>query len=182
MAELIDLLNDKGELTGKTTLKSHAHKKGLLHASVHIWIFDDEKNVLIQKRASTKDTFPNLWDISVAGHISAGEEPVYSALRETKEEVGISITENQLHFIGTSTNKIHHREHLIDYELHHIYVCNINFNVENLKIQEEEVAEIKKTPLISLIKEIEKKTNSFVPHGKSYYKKVFNKIANFKII
>ena len=47
MDEYIDILNDTGEISGKTCLKSEAHKKGLFHQSVHIWIADFEKNVLI---------------------------------------------------------------------------------------------------------------------------------------
>ena len=54
MEEFIELLNEDGTFSGIKSLKSEAHKKGLLHASVHIWIFDTNKNVIIQKRAMIK--------------------------------------------------------------------------------------------------------------------------------
>ncbi|RXP63497.1 NUDIX domain-containing protein [Lutibacter sp. HS1-25] len=180
MDEYIDILNEVGEISGKTCLKSEAHQKGLFHASVHIWIFDNHKNILIQKRALNKDTFPGLWDISVAGHISAGELPIDSAIREVSEEVGISIQQKQLHYIGTSTKKVTHKIDLIDNELHHIYICSINFNIETLKIQQEEVAEVKLIPLNELILATNLNNTSFVPHGKSYYEFVLNAIKNTK--
>jgi isopentenyldiphosphate isomerase len=122
MDEYIDILNDTGEVSGKTCLKSEAHKKGLFHQSVHIWILDFDKNVLIQKRASNKDVFPNLWDVSVAGHISAGEQPEISAIREIEEEIGLSVAKDELKYLGTSKKKIVHKVDLIDNELHHIYM------------------------------------------------------------
>ncbi|SFS69144.1 NUDIX hydrolase [Lutibacter maritimus] len=176
MDEYIDILNDNGEISGKTCLKSEAHKKGLFHQSVHIWIVDYEKNVLIQKRAASKDVFPNLWDVSVAGHISAGEQPEISAIREIEEEIGLSVSKDELQYIGTSKKKIIHKIDLIDNELHHIYICRINFNFDTLRIQREEVSEIKTIELSNLIKEVLNEKNCFVPHGKDYYTFVFNEL------
>ena len=182
MDEYIDLLNEDGERTGKTCLKSEAHKNGLYHASAHIWIFDKNKKVLIQKRAANKDTFPNLWDISVAGHISAGELPINSALREVKEEVGITISKNDLTFIGTSKKKVIHNVNLIDNELHYIYVCKIDFKIASLKIQKEEVAEITSIDIDKLFKIINTKNNNFVPHGNDYYNFVLTEIKNYNCL
>lgn len=179
MDEYIDILNDKGEISGKTCLKSEAHRKGLYHASVHIWIIDQYNNVLIQKRAANKDVFPNLWDISVAGHISAGELPIISAIREVEEEVGIKLQENELHYIGTSKKKVIHKHNLIDNELHHIYICSKKFEIESLKIQVEEVSELKIIKLEHLVNEVSKGKNNFVPHGEDYYSFVFNEIKKF---
>lgn len=177
MDEYIDILNEQGEITGKTCLKSEAHKKGILHASVHIWIFDKFKNVLIQKRAADKGTFPNLWDISVAGHISAGEKPITSALREAEEEVGLIISKKQFHFIGTAKRRVEHDENLIDNELHYIYVCEIDFDLNSLKIQKEEVAQIKSITLKDLIEKVN--GDDFVPRKDGYYSFVFEKIKNY---
>jgi isopentenyldiphosphate isomerase len=176
MDEYIDILNDNGKVSGKTCLKSEAHKKGLFHQSVHIWIVDFKKNVLIQKRAASKDVFPNLWDVSVAGHISAGEQPEISAIREIEEEIGLSVSKDELQYIGTSKKKIIHKIDLIDNELHHIYICRINFNFDTLRIKREEVLEIKTIELSNLIKEVLNEKNCFVPHGKDYYTFVFNKL------
>lgn len=177
MDEYIDILTDDGKKTGEICLKSEAHKKGIFHASAHIWIFDTNKNVLIQKRAKNKDTFPNFWDISVAGHISAGEEPIISALREVEEEVGLIVSEDQLSFIGTAKSRIKHHSNLIDNELHYIYICEVDFDIKNSKIQIEEVSAIKSIPLEELIQKI--KEPDFVPRTDNYYPSVFEKIKNY---
>lgn len=179
MDEYIDILNDQGEKTGKTCLKSEAHKKGIFHASVHIWIFDKNKNVLIQKRAADKDTFPNFWDISVAGHISAGEKPLSAALREVEEEIGLIVTEEQLCFIGTVKIRTQHHTNLIDNELHYIYMCEVDFKISLLKIQKEEVSIIKKLPLKQLINSLDLGTINFVARSNEYYKFVFNAIQEY---
>jgi isopentenyl-diphosphate delta-isomerase len=85
MDELIDILNADGVPLGKTAMKSKAHKKGLFHATVHIWFYTEDGKLLIQKRTSNKDTHPGLWDVSVAGHIGSGESIIDSAIREVQE-------------------------------------------------------------------------------------------------
>ena len=76
MDERIDILTSTGQLTGKTCLKSEAHQKGLYHQTVHIWFYTDTKKILLQKRAAVKKVFPNHWDVSVAGHMGAGEKTI----------------------------------------------------------------------------------------------------------
>lgn len=179
MDEHIDIITENGKKTGETCLKSEAHKNGILHASAHIWIFDNDKNVLIQKRAANKDTFPNLWDVSVAGHISAGELARNSAIREIEEEIGLTVNSNLLTFLTTFRKKIHHHKNLIDYELHYIYLCEINFEIDQLKIQKEEVSAIKTIELANLKQQVKTQGNNFVPHGADYYELIFNEIANY---
>ena len=179
MDELIDIYNDKGITTGEVCLKSEAHKKGLLNASIHVWIFDKNTNILIQKRAANKDSCPNLWDISVAGHISAGETPIISALREVEEEIGLILNKSQLDFFGTSKKRIVHRHDFIDIEIHYIYMCEIDFEIESLIIQKEEVSEIDKIKLDDLVNRIDSKDSDFVPRENEYYNRIFKKIKNY---
>ncbi|MCD7838085.1 MAG: NUDIX domain-containing protein [Clostridiales bacterium] len=56
--------------------------------------------VLLQKRADTKESYPGLFDASAAGHVSAGESCVQAALRETREELGVTLSEEQLRLLG----------------------------------------------------------------------------------
>ena len=144
--ELIDILDEELK-PYKTSLKSEAHKNGWLHGSVHIWFYTEKGEILIQKRSKDKIAFPDVWDVSVAGHISAGEDPISSALREIEEEIGLKISEEALMKIGTFKEKFHHKKNYIDNEVHQIYVSLLKTDIQNLKIQIEEVSEIK---LISL--------------------------------
>ena len=81
MDELIDILDSNGDFTGKTAMKSEAHKNGWFHATVHIWFYTTDGKILLQQRGKHKETHPLLWDVSVAGHVGAGEAIETSAIR-----------------------------------------------------------------------------------------------------
>ena len=57
--------------------------------------------ILVQKRSPKKETFPNLWAISVAGHVRSGETSIEAAIREIKEEIGKKVTEEDLIYLFT---------------------------------------------------------------------------------
>ena len=87
MAEYFDILDENGNLTGKTKLRSEVHRDGDWHKAVHIWVFNRKGEVLLQRRAANKDSYPNMLDISCAGHLSAGDTSIEGALRELEEEL-----------------------------------------------------------------------------------------------
>jgi len=85
-------------------LRSKIHKEGLLHQVVHCWIIselDGEKWIYFQQRSYEKKDFPGLYDISAAGHLNIGKDPKAAVKRETHEEIGITMEEENLKFIGT---------------------------------------------------------------------------------
>jgi len=175
--ELIDILNN--DLTVlKTCSKSETHKYGHLHASVHIWFYTDNAEILIQKRASTKIAFPNLWDVSVAGHISTGEIAIMSAIREVKEEIGLIIQEKELLKIGDFKECFQHKDDFIDNEIHRIYLCKFTKDSNQLKLQKEELSEIKLIPIDIFKDELSKPhfERLYVPHYSEYYVFVFKNI------
>lgn len=67
----------------------HDGKSMLLHPVVHLHLFNEQGELFLQKRASTKDLLPGKWDSSVGGHINPGEKPEEALERETAEELGI---------------------------------------------------------------------------------------------
>ena len=71
--EIFDVLNEYGEFTGKTATREECHKKGYWHRAVYAFIIDDKGNVLLQKRSASKKLWPNLWDVTVGGHVDSGE-------------------------------------------------------------------------------------------------------------
>ena len=90
--EIFDIVDENGQPTGETVTRSKAHAEGIRHRTAHIWVVPengDKTEVLLQKRAMNKDSFPGRYDTSSAGHIQAGDEPLESAVRELSEELGI---------------------------------------------------------------------------------------------
>lgn len=87
--EIFPLVDAEGKVTGKAS-RAECHSGGkLLHPVVHLHCFDAQGRLYLQKRAAHKDTCPGLWDTSVGGHVSYGEEAGAALLREAVEELGL---------------------------------------------------------------------------------------------
>ena len=177
MDELIDILTSDGKPTGKIALKSEANKNGWFHATVHIWLYTADKKILLQQRAFTKKVFPGLWDISVAGHIAAGEDILTAAKREVFEELGLPITEEELFKIGTRIHHVEHKNGIIDNEHHHVFIAELKSSVEKLILQKDEVEGVKLFDLevLTSTKNLE---NVLLPRFHDYYCMVYDKIES----
>ena len=175
MDELIDILTSEGKPTGKIALKSEAHKKGWFHATVHIWLYTTDEKILLQKRALTKKVFPGLWDISVAGHIGAGEAVLTSAKREVFEEIGLRLNEVDFIKIGTRKHHVSHKNGIIDNEFHHVFMAILKVPLSTLSIQKEEVDAIDLFD-VSVLKSTKNLENILLPKFHEYYVSVYDKI------
>jgi isopentenyl-diphosphate delta-isomerase type 1 len=89
--ERFDVVNERDEVVGQAT-RREVHARGLLHRAVHVLVFDRAGRVFLQKRSMKKDMSPGLWDSSCSGHLDAGEDYDTAAVRELKEEIGITIS------------------------------------------------------------------------------------------
>ncbi|GLB53633.1 DNA mismatch repair protein MutT [Neptunitalea chrysea] len=180
MEEFVDILDAQGLKTGQTCSKKLAHRYGYIHGTVHIWFYTIAKELLLQKRAITKEAFPGLWDTSVAGHISAGETILEAAVREVEEEIGLSIEPSSLRNIGVSQQRVEHSSDFIDAEFNHLFICALTIPIEKLQRQIEEVDELK---LISITNFQQQLTNQealklYVPHTLAYYEHIINTISS----
>jgi 8-oxo-dGTP pyrophosphatase MutT (NUDIX family) len=92
MTELWDILNDNGSFTGRVAERDamlRGEETGY-HLVVHVYIVNTRGEWLIQKRSATKAFLPGKWDIT-GGAVLAGEDSLTAALRETREEIGITL-------------------------------------------------------------------------------------------
>ena len=175
MDEFIDILTTEGAPTGRTALKSEAHKNGWFHATAHIWFFTSDHQILLQKRALTKKVFPGIWDISVAGHIGAGEEILEGAKREIFEEIGLELKEEDLIKIGTRIHQVSHANGIQDNEHHHVFIAKLKTSVKKLTLQKEEVVDIKLWDL-KVLKDTKNIENVLLPRFHDYYCFVYDQI------
>jgi isopentenyl-diphosphate Delta-isomerase len=95
---------ENGEpIVGKSALRgAFAQDESLILAASNVWVWrktNESIEVLLQKRAHTKSSWPSYWDISVSGHVDANETFIESGIREAKEEIGMSIDGSLLRFI-----------------------------------------------------------------------------------
>lgn len=89
--ELLDVLDENGIKTGQVLPRSEVHKQGLWHRIIVVAIVNEKNEILLQQRSHDKDKNPDKWDISVTGHLSAGQDSLMAATREISEEVSVSL-------------------------------------------------------------------------------------------
>ncbi len=93
----INIVNKNNELIGSSPFLE-AIKKDCIRQTVHIFIFDNNQKIFLQRRGKTAPLFPDKWDCSASGHVDEGEVYGVAAYRELKEEIGIK---TELKYIET---------------------------------------------------------------------------------
>ncbi len=110
-------------------------QSGEYHLVVDVWIVNDKHQFLIQKRALSKKAYPGKWAQSAGGAVIRGEDSFEGCLRETKEELGISLScEN----IELAYSFIRHGNVIVD-----VYVVKQNINIDNIILANDEVDEVR---------------------------------------
>lgn len=103
-SELLEVVNEQDEVIGQET-RDTIHTAGLLHREIHVWFITPDGSIIFQHRAKNKDTYPDLLDATVGGHVEIGQTYEQTAVKETKEETGVDIVMSDLHFL----KKVHRR-------------------------------------------------------------------------
>lgn len=201
--EMLKVFDEQGNWMGTET-RSEVHKAGYWHETFHCWLTErigNEDFLFFQVRSSAKKDYPELLDITAAGHILADESPL-DGLREVKEELGIELAMEDLHSLGVIKDSLNSPE-LIDNELCHVYLYDQHQSFDNYELQIEEVSGIMRVSLSEFeslwfgkVEEIkvegflvsgdhEKKSHSmlvkkqdFVPHEDAYIESVLKAIKN----
>jgi len=88
--ELLDILNENGNKTGRITERGKIIKKNEYTLVVNVWIKNNKGEFLITKRSPNKKMLPNMWE-ATCGAVVAGEDSLNAALREVKEEINIDL-------------------------------------------------------------------------------------------
>ena len=153
MEEKFDVLNELGEFTGEIATREECHKKGLWHRAVYAFIIDNNGNILLQKRSGNKKLWPNMWDVTVGGHVDAGEFGRQALIREVKEELGIIINDDDIKYLVSSTS-INEQGDIINKHYNECYLITKNIDISDVKIQKEEVSEVRYFSKGELLKRI----------------------------
>ena len=168
-SENIDVLNEDRTKTGEVRLIDDIHWYGLLHSSARIWIMNSAKEILLQHRDSSSLEHPDTWDASAAGHISAGDDSLGTALEEVKQEIGVQLVESDLKFLGTlKKNNVSSDGKFKDHSFEDIYLVQKDIAISDLVMERGEVSNLKWVPLEEFKKMVHEKDPQLVPHPEEY--------------
>ncbi len=115
--EMFDVLNEAGEKTGEIAGRREVHEHGLWHTGMHLCGTDGRGSVFQQLRGGPPSVriLPNVWDLFIAaGHVSAGEGPLDTLLRESYEEVGLRLSLPELRASGLREVSITRSDYWVD--------------------------------------------------------------------
>ncbi|NND65798.1 MAG: NUDIX domain-containing protein [Gammaproteobacteria bacterium] len=163
MSEKLNIVDEQGNIIGEAS-REQIHREGLLHREIHIWFVTPELEIIFQRRADDKDTFPSLLDATVGGHVDLGESFETAAVRETKEESGLSIALGELAPIRTTHTKSHDAvtgmtNHALRKVFRYIYIDDI----AKLAVEEGIATGFEAWPLEKLTNISEDDAKKFIP-------------------
>ena len=142
--EIWDILDKKGEKTGRTiprgiAMKEEGLKEGEYHLSVEVFIVNSKGEMLFTKRSPEKSTFPGYWE-TTAGSAIAGEESLEAMSREISEEIGIKVEREELLFQRRVVEEVRHQ--LMD-----LYFLKKEIALEEIIFQKGETCDAKWVPI-----------------------------------
>lgn len=149
--EIVDIYDGKKNKTGKTVERSSTPQEGEYRLSIHIWITNSNGELLIQRRSPNKKKFPNMWN-ETGGAATAGDTSEMTCAREFEEELGVKPNMDKAELIGS----IRRKHDYVD-----VWHIEQDIDLNDVKMQEEEVSEVKYVTIDELNKIIE--SGEFVP-------------------
>jgi len=143
--ETLKIFDENRHQIGEAT-RDDVHKNGYWHETFQCWLIsieNDQAFIYFQIRSKIKKDFPNLLDITAAGHILSNET-VEDGIREVKEELGIEVNFDEVISLGVVKNKIV-LDDFIDNEFSHIFLLKSDQPFTDFKLQKSEVSGIVKS-------------------------------------
>lgn len=128
--------------------RAEAHQKGYWHETFNCWFVShdaDANYIYLQHRSPNKKDYPNLLDITAAGHLLA-DESIEDGIREVEEELGVFVPFKELRALGVAKGCII-SDGMTDKEFAHVFLYPFKGSFHDFKLQEEEVSGMYRTPL-----------------------------------
>lgn len=147
--EPFDLVDAQGAPLGRVKPRAEVHRDGDWHRAMHLWIVTPDDVVLLQERSLAKDTHPGLVDVSVAGHLRAGEG-VTECLRESDEEVGVRVDPARVVTLGRRWYEKRFVD-VIDREVQEVLAVVMPLDAAALVPHDDEVAALMLAPRAALL-------------------------------
>lgn len=152
--EIFDIYDESLQPIGTAT-REDTHANGYWHRTFHCWIYErqhDDIMIAFQQRQASKDTNPLHYDITVAGHLTAGET-VQDAVREIQEEIGVTVSFDRLQYVMRAKEEsynVHNGIVYHDCEYSEVFALENPLSISSWVFQPSEVLAVYTAPLRSL--------------------------------
>jgi 8-oxo-dGTP pyrophosphatase MutT (NUDIX family) len=133
--ELMDIYDENRVPTGRTKRRAENAAAGDYVMVVIIWIRDTAGRFLITRRAPGKG-YPGMWEFQ-GGAATAGDDSLTAAIREAKEETGLTLLRENAEIIHTEPPS-EHKQSFVD-----VWLFTQDFSLEDVQLQEGETVDAK---------------------------------------
>ena len=152
----LNIVDADDNIIGEET-REKIHYEGLLHREVNVWFYNKNGDVIFQLRKKSQESFPGLLDATAGGHVEIGCSYDETAVKEVKEETGLSIDSNKLLLVDTARAKdIDEVKNVINEKIQARYIYKFDGSLTDLVPTEGERFEVWPVDKILNINEEEK--------------------------
>ncbi len=129
--ELFDVVDINRKALGYTKNSSMQLEENEYRVGSELWIFNNKKLLITQR--SVNKFYPYKWEVPGGGSITK-ESSMETLIREIKEEIGVIVNPNDCTFVDA----VLHSHQFVD-----VYKTNKKIDLKDIKLQEDEVCDIK---------------------------------------
>jgi len=181
MPEFLNVVDENDTIIGPQS-RQVIHEQGLLHREIHVYFITPDKKMIFQHRAKDKDTYPNLLDATVGGHVEIGDDYETTAIKEAFEETGVLIDKSEL-ILLEKTRKC--AKDLVNHKTNNafriLYLYIYRGDIKNLKIEKGDSLGFEAYTLEELLNLDEENKKRFIPYALSIFTELIPKfIKNLK--
>ncbi len=140
---LLDVYDETGTKVIDTKTYDTVHRQGLWHKGVHVFVINSQGQFAIQKRGPLVQTKPNLLEASAGGHINSGHTALDTVIYELHEEIGITVTLEEIEYVGQIIDIFEETEKGIkNNEFDEIYLIRKDIHSDDIVIEHKEVSSV----------------------------------------
>ena len=156
--EQVILVDEQNNPIGAADKETVHTKDTPLHRAFSLFLFNDKKQLLVTKRASTKKTFAGVWTNSVCGHVSPEEKTIDAVKRRVHEELQIHATD--IHEVAPYRYRFADINGIVENEICPIFIGSTN---EDPTLEKSEVEEYKWVDWNEFLETIKNNPGSYSP-------------------
>jgi len=164
--EQLILVDSDDDVVGYKSKAECHDNDGILHRAFSLFIFNDKREVIMQKRAADKRLWPLIWSNSCCSHPRKGETCEYATTRRLKEELGL---EAELHFLYKFQYHARWKDIGSENELCSVYIGKSS---DLPAINDTEIADWKWISRDDLNRDLENNPDSYSPWFKMEWKEI----------
>jgi len=155
--EPLILVDTEDRQTGRMSKADCHDGNGILHRAFSIFLFDDDGQLLLQKRAAGKRLWPGFWSNSCCSHPRDGESIDIATGRRLEDELH---TTSDLQFVYKFIYQANFGELGAEHELCHVFLGRINGQPS---ANETEIEEMRYLSAAVLDRELDETPEAFTP-------------------